>query len=254
MRSLTALLALVFAAGELPSQVLNLSIWSLDTPEDNGSGNSRRVYHPALDKYDNKYLSVPSAGDKFVQLLVPVNGKTTPNSHYPRTEFREVKPNGKGSGDNMDFGLTGSHRLDATLAVMKLPPKRPGTAVGQLFGDGPCVMLGVKKQDNKYKISASNHFDNWKVNEIGVLDADYKLGTKFSYSIAYQNGKLTISYNGKTVINVDYKEDHQCNCKSGSDALCYFKAGNYLQTNTDYDNANDVGIVNVYSLSTKHSS
>ncbi|KAF0689279.1 Aste57867_19258 [Aphanomyces stellatus] len=239
------------APTRLPATLLDLTKWSLDTPEADSDGHARRVYHPELDTYANDYLSV--VDESVVQLLVPANGATTSGSHYPRTEFREVLPNGQGGRDLFNWDLSRHHVLNATLAIAQLPPGKPGTAVGQLFGSGPCVIVDVRARRGKLELAVTNHFKPWATKDIAILDTDVQLGQQFSYVIEMDRGTLSISYNGKHVVDrIPFAEGRQCQCKSQGKAQCYFKAGNYLQTNTDTDDADAVGRVYIYSLATSH--
>src|SRR5205814_10707035 len=71
---------------------------------------------------------------------------------------------------------------------------------------------------------------------IVVLDTNYQLGTKFTFKWVVQNGGIAIYYNGQYLTTY-----------SVSGSGCYFKVGDYTQSNpTKGDAATAYGQVVVY--------
>jgi hypothetical protein len=84
-----------------------------------------------------------------------------------------------------------------------------GIVAGQIHSLGPYVLL-IQLSGNKLYIKAGDQ-------TVAVLDEDYRLGRKFTYSLVVSSGVITVDYNGKPAAT------WPTNC------TCYFKIGSYLQ-------------------------
>jgi poly(beta-D-mannuronate) lyase len=78
--------------------------------------------------------------------------------------------------------------------------------------------------------------------DVGVLNANYVLGTKFTVELRATSDGIHVTYNASRTVT--YK-------KSGSGY--YFKAGCYTQSNVDRgDKASAYGEVVIYALKVQH--
>ncbi|OQR91488.1 hypothetical protein THRCLA_08975 [Thraustotheca clavata] len=242
-----------------PAAFLGLSHWALDLPvPDASNAMAQRLYHPALDAYSSKYFDIVNGS--YVALTVPVDGAHTLNSDYPRVELREVRANATNSSFLRNFDPTSSgivsHELSLAMAVATIPPKHPQLTVAQVKGDKACLMIELQSGSKGFQLVASNHYFQPKNQLLGVLDSSFSLSTKFNLKLQLQDGMVYIYYNDMTTprIMAPFKHHQDCNCRNATtnQTLCYFKAGNYLGTNTSYDDADAVGAINLYSIKAWH--
>ena len=78
---------------------------------------------------------------------------------------------------------------------------------------------------------------------IGLLDADYKLGTPFEIEILADRTGIGITYDQHRFVKLDHVTFEDC----------YFKAGCYTQSNPSKgDKPDDFGEVVIYSLKVTH--
>lgn len=93
--------------------MIDLSVWNLTLPE---QVPLRTIQTPQMQSgYNSKYFY--RNGESFV-FWAPVAGTATGNSDFPRSELREVYPDGKAR--NWQYS-EGNHTLSARLAVNKVP-------------------------------------------------------------------------------------------------------------------------------------
>jgi len=222
--------AKVSAAATLPSDILDLTNWKLTLP----INDAEEITQPELDSYSNdKYFCVNSTGTA-VTFAAPCGGDTTEHSDYPRCELREMTD--EGTSEASWSTTSGTHTMVIEQKVMELPVVKPHVVVGQIHDSSDDVIM-IRLEDEKLFVEADG--DN-----IGTLDSDYSLGTKFTVKIVAEDGYIKVYYNGSK--KVTYHKE-----KSG----CYFKAGMYTQSNTSKgDSADAEGRVQIYSLTVTHTS
>jgi len=160
-----------------------------------------------------------------------VDGATTQNSSYPRSELREMNGNDEAAWSN----TSGTHRLHVTLAVAGLPKSKPELVTAQIH-DGDDDILQIRHEGNQ--IMAQYADGTRRV----ILDKDYQIGTAYDIEIIAAATTVQVRYNGRPRADL-----------SLSGSTWYFKAGAYVQSNASKgDAANAVGQVIIYSLEIEH--
>ncbi|ATZ47112.1 hypothetical protein BCIN_02g04290 [Botrytis cinerea B05.10] len=144
---------------------------------------------------------------------------TTANSKHCRTELREASPSSWSPS-------SASNKLSATLQVVTADDSAHGTVIGQIHIDDSvsskpvCELFYNSKGVLSMGVEQTRAGGNEIVTEVGSVT----IGSKFSYVIAYEGGKLSVAINGGAAKTLDtYQLDSP---KS------YFKAGNYNQGNS----------------------
>ena len=215
----------------LPSQIINLTLWVLTLPTGKFE-NPTEIEGVSLLNYKNsKYFTV---SNNTVVFKAPVNGVSTQNSNFPRTELRELyDPNTQASW-NMSQGI---HIMYMKGSVTVLPTSVPKTVVAQIHGEDDDII--EFRVWIKAKCTVFDVFHNGMV--YGILDNNYTLGKVYSLKVVGANSTISIFYNDMD--NVALR------VPSVNDA-CYFKAGVYPQyynkSSTEYSEAR------LYSLNVTH--
>ncbi|AYV83948.1 MAG: hypothetical protein Hyperionvirus14_37 [Hyperionvirus sp.] len=230
-----------------PSTYFALANWELDTPIASGTGVVIIPGSTLTKGFTDTYFY--SSPDNSMTFMCPVNGATTPNTHYPRTELRETPVDG-------DWPLlTGTHTLKATCKVSKFPaPLTPlkGIYIGQIHGDNdshnPQLVKLLWTPTNEITVQIQEDADpsTEKTYSLGHVPA---LGQEIDYEIIITTGKLTVTVTPKSTnksasMTATYKN------KYWTEQTYYFKAGNYLQE-TD-KSSTDYGVVQFYALTATH--
>lgn len=215
-----------------PSSVLDLDPWKLTTPfgpEDHPT----EVKQPGLNRFaDSRCFFVRDDG---VVFRTRVDGVTTSGSSYPRCELRELDPKAWST-------TSGTHTLKGTVAIAHLPKNKPIACFGQIHGGSDDIvrLLAERRADGRIELTASFGLGKGKGSDdhlIGVVDE----GQRFSFQIHASGGTVVVSIDG---VN---KATRACD-----DDTAYFKAGLYLISNTDYDDADEYGEVVIYALTREH--
>jgi hypothetical protein len=212
-----------------PAQIIDASKWYLTLPT-GAEGDPDTVPTEDLDTYSSEYFRLTDAKDGVV-FTANAGGATTANSKYPRSELREMR-----GGDNASWdGRSGRHTMELDQAITRTPSTKPDVIAGQIHGGSDDVMqihLSGKELTVKYA-------DGDK--EV-VLDPSYDLGERFRVKIESCDGKVKVWHNG------DLKADLPI-----FGAESYFKAGAYVNSNTDKGaSGGDVGQVVIYGLEINH--
>jgi hypothetical protein len=178
--------------------------------------------------------------DGAMVFMVPSNGKTTQNTHYPRTELRQV-------GDGADWAIDdpATHYLHVQCKVIEVAKAKPQMIIGQIHGsnrDAEMIKLrwtGLNPGDCFIEARFQKNDD--KKDEYGVLVAkNLSLGDLVDYTITMQNGTIAVTIKDTTGRQTYTKEFY-------SGDKYYFKAGNYLQYNGK--NPIVIGSMKIYALS-----
>jgi hypothetical protein len=216
----------------LPCQILNCSTWylTLPTPLDGGT-NPDTVHNPALTSFSNAYFHA-NADNTGVVFTAPVNGSTTANSQYARSELRETNADGSLASWS---STVGDNTLTVTGAATQLPVQKPQMIIGQIHG--PSSLVVAIEVDGSHII--------WKTDggPFNVIDPAYTLGTRYTFQLVASGGQIRIYYDGKLAATTPY-----------TGAGLYFKAGAYGQSNSaqgDYPPAASQAVI--YGLSVAHS-
>ncbi|WP_394846758.1 polysaccharide lyase family 7 protein [Pendulispora brunnea] len=224
-----------------PGGNFDLSVWDLQEPV-GSPGHPTTIKSSQLrgpNGFHDKYFYT-DGGDGSMTFWDPENGVTTPNSHYSRSELREMNSNGSAADWNP---LSGKHTLSATVKVSKVPSN---VCVGQIhLGTGtpastkPLVELYYHSNGDIYvgvERSPSGGQDTHKIGNVAI-------GTKWSYVIALSGHSISITLNGSTkkyTMPSSFDKENM-----------YFKAGNYIQSSGS--NANVGSLVHFYALKVSHS-
>jgi hypothetical protein len=241
--------------GDVPGKILDLSTWylTLPTPLGSTSGNPDTVLYsypgksatPALQIYSDPYFHVTS-DHTGVLFTAPVNGATTSNSSYPRSELRECNSDGSHASWS---SASGTNILTVTGATTQLPPVKPQVVIGQIHdasNDVIEILADGKLATPQGTVGIGYRFNG--AEQPTHLDDAYVLGTKYTYRIVAAGGQIQIFYQapGSSTLKLIATESHSA---SG----LYFKAGAYTQSNLSKgDVPPAAGAAVIYALSVSH--
>jgi|GEM_PF-5234544 len=157
----------------------------------------------------------------------PVNGSTTPNSSYPRSEFREMT-----NGKLASWSTKDVRSMYIEQAITAVPKKKRHVVAGQIHDSEDDVIV-IRLEFPKLFIDING-------TDGPVLEPNYVLGTKFSVKFETGGGDINIYYNGV------FKHTMRKTISG-----CYFKAGCYTQSNCSKEDdcsVNNYGEVKIYQL------
>lgn len=221
----------VLAACTYPAQVLDLTNCKQTLPIGE-SGSPTEILQPMLASYSgNPYFHANSACDGVV-FRAPVNGVTTSNSGYPRSELREMTNAGK---DKASWSTAaGTHTMFIDQAITAVPKNKKHIVAGQIHDANDDVIV-IRLEYPKLFVDING--------ETGpTLDPNYVLGKRFTVKFVAENGQIKIYYNGN---------QSAIYTMSKSISGCYFKAGAYTQSNCSKESDcsdNNFGEVIIYKL------
>ncbi|MEV4582267.1 polysaccharide lyase family 7 protein [Nonomuraea jabiensis] len=222
-----------------PDQVLNLTDnWKLQLPVDNPDVSGTQpleVFQPQLQTYAIDPWFTPNSACDGVRFRNAVNGVTTPNTSYARSELREMT--GGGSSLASWSSTSGTHTLVIDQAITHLPNTKQHVVAGQIHdGNDRSVfrlegssLYVTRDNDTHYKLVTDN----------------YTLGTRFQAKFVVSGGEIKAYYNNvlQATIPVSFTTG-------------YFKAGVYTQancTNSTPCSSDNYGEVEIYSVRVTHS-
>lgn len=222
-------------AAEPPSQVLGLKSWKLTLPYNTKrrSGNPDEVVQPELATFqDPENFFTTDSGDGVV-FRASCDGRGTENSKYPRSELREMEPDGKDEASwSTDDGLR--HVFNAELAVTQMPLTKEHVVCTQIHDEEDDVLM-VRLEDDTLFIERNNATDV-------ILDTEYELGDRFTLRIEVQDGRVKAWHDSDEVMDWKVKAKR-----------CYFKVGCYTQSNRELEaKPGSCGEVVVYSMRVDH--
>jgi hypothetical protein len=223
-----------------PGGNFDLSHWRLQLPI--GSPGKPTEIAPAQLKgasgFQDAYFYTDTDGS--MTFWSPENGVHFNGSNYARSGLREV------NGDNSPkyWKLTGTHKLNATVSVSKVPKS---VCVGQIHLDPDSgstkPLLELYYHSNGDIVVAIENSPAGGQTPHTI--ANVKLGTKWTYAITETGGKtIAVSINGATAKTYAVPS-------SFSGYPMYFKAGDYNQSSSG---SSSVGaLVHFHALSYSHS-
>ena len=221
--------AAVTGNANLPADLIDLSYWYLTLPT-GAPGSPETIENPNLEKFTNEAFKLNNSRDGVV-FSARAGGVTTKNSHYPRSELREMNGGAKASWSN----TTGSHTLDVCEAITKTPTTKPEVVAAQIHDASDDVMQ-IRLEGKTLMVQ----YNDGKTET--VIDPNYVLGTPYNVRIVAEGGKVDVLYNGEKKAELPL---------SGSG--WYWKVGAYVQSNTEKGESPDAtGEVTVYSLKCVH--
>ncbi|GAA3539775.1 polysaccharide lyase family 7 protein [Amycolatopsis ultiminotia] len=223
--------------GAPPGSNFDLSAWELQEPVGE-PGKPTTISASRLgDGFQDKYFYTDST-DGSMTFWDPENGVTTPNSHYPRAELREMTS----TGEAASWPVSGTHRLTASVDVSEVPDH---VCVGQIHlaeGSGstkPLVEL-YYYANGDIKMGVEDSPDGGQTQH---PMGNVPLGQKWSYEISLTGGD-TIG------LVLDGKQTTWPLDSSFKDYPMYFKAGNYNQSTSS---SSTVGArVHFFALGVSH--
>ncbi|MDB4637699.1 polysaccharide lyase family 7 protein [Planctomycetaceae bacterium] len=203
----------VYAQQAVPAQVLDLQAWKLTVPFRNkGDKQALEVAQPKLSKYSHPDAFFVSKSGDAVVFRAHCGGARTRNSDYPRSELREMLPDGSDEiAWSTDDG--GRHELEMEVAITQLPKEKSHVVCAQIHDSEDDVIM-IRLEQHKLFVERNEL-------ERVMLDKRYQLGTKFTLKIVAEEGEIKVFYNSQ--LKFSWKV---------SRPGCYFKAGCYTQSNT----------------------
>lgn len=169
-----------------------------------------------------------------ISFRTPAGGVTTPNSTYPRSELRE-----RGWWPSR----IGVHKLKASLAVEHLPEVKPHVVVAQIH-DGDDDVIQVRLEGRRLFVESDG-------DDIGTLDLNYELGSRFDLRVIADKNGLLIRY--RRYVSTGQPLPWMSTYRNLGGVGWFFKAGCYLQTNTSKGDAADAyGEVRFWELRVVH--
>ena len=217
-------------ASKFPAELIDTNEWYLTLPTGK-SGSPDTIEGSKLATYHSKFFDLTQKRDGIV-FHAGADGVTTKNSHYPRSELREMDGSEKASWSNEN----GTHVFDVREAFTKLPGSKP-EVVGVQIHDAEDDVMQIRLEGKTLMVQ----YNDGKSEQ--VLDQDYRLGTPFDTKIVAANGKVDVLYNGQKKATLPL---------SGSG--WYWKVGAYVQSNgSKGESAGSAGEVVVYKADISHS-
>ncbi|GGU96916.1 alginate lyase [Streptomyces filipinensis] len=222
-----------------PGGNFDLSVWELQEPV-GSPGHPTTIPSSRLqgaDGYQDAYFYTDTR-DGAMTFWAPEKGVTTPNSHYARSELREMNRDGSAA----DWALSGSHRMSATLRVVSVTEN---VCVGQIhLGSGgsstkPLLELYYRANGDIVLGTENSPAGGQTTHPVGHV----AVGKTWSYTIAVSGGNtIDLTVNGTTT--------HYGIPSSFQQYKQYFKAGSYNQSSSESTTAG--ARVAFYGLTLKH--
>lgn len=183
-----------------------------------------------------------NADETAVQFSVRMDGATTSGSIYPRSELRELNPD----GSNIAFDpFTGDHYMTGRSRITHLPPAKPEVVVAQLH-NGDADRIAIRTQ-----VISGQTMLVVRVNGSAVtprLAVPYILGTEFQWKIQVTDGVAHVFYEDMTTPVIT----SSALVPTSGGATWYFKAGAYAQSNETTDAPNETCAVELRDLEHWH--
>lgn len=221
------------APAEFPSDLLDLTNWKLTLPTGEAESPTE-VEQPALDEFEvDPWFQVNPEGDG-VAFRANAGGVTTSGSGYPRSELREMTADGTARAD---WSTTeGVHSMTITQAITALTEVKPHAVAGQIHDAADDVVM-IRLEGTKLYVEGGGE-------DLGLLDANYQLGTEFTVNFTAHDGVIDVYYEDMATPVVTIPR---------ATTGCYFKAGVYTQSNPERGDApEDFAEVEIYDLVVTH--
>jgi Alginate lyase len=214
---------------DVPADLLDLSNWKLTLPTGD-AGSPEEVLAGRLSKFTNEFFKVNDARDGVV-FTARVGGVTTKNSHYPRSELREMRGDENAAWSNPG----GTHTLEVREAILAVPEVKPEVVAAQIH-DGDDDVLQIRLEGERLSVQSDDGESET------VIDPGYRLGTPYDLKIVAADGRVDVFYNGEQKAELN---------KGGTG--WYFKVGAYVQSSLEKgDEEGTPGAVAVYALKVTH--
>lgn len=219
--------------------MIDLAIWNLSIPV---GVPATTIDTPVLaGGYQDHYFQ---SKDGAIFFWSPVNGTTTENAKYPRSELRETYANG--SAHNWLYTQADNY-LNATLSVSQVPSTGK-IVIGQIHAYKVSTPLLKLEYQYKTKTADGNIVAKLRMtpdSEIEVLTIAQ--GIKLDQVFRYM---LNLKPDGTLAIGLNNTQWSTQIAPSWASQLLYFKAGVYTQDNTGYET--EAGAARFDQLSIEH--
>ncbi|WDQ15197.1 polysaccharide lyase family 7 protein [Rhodopirellula sp. P2] len=213
------LVCLPIVEGQTPADILDLSRWRLTLPiGTRKDGRPDEIRQPELSNFSHpEHFHVINPNG--VVFRAHCGGVTTKGSGFPRSELREMSPDGTARA-NWSTDDSTTHTLILSVAITATPPKKRHVVCAQIHDADDDLMM-VRLEGEKLFVER---------NDLGdvMLDRHYPLGTAFDLKIQAGQGHVRVFYNGEPKMDWEVSRDG-----------CYFKAGCYTQSNLKKGDAAD---------------
>ena len=203
---------------------IDLSKWTLTLPIGTSPRDPDEISLPELSTFSDQFFQ---RFDTYDLLTVPTEGAKTANTHFCRTEFREI-----------GTSWSETNRMIVKQSVEKLPPLHPGLVVAQIHGPGAEYLVLVRVDGNRLHVRLRD-------SECGDLDTDFQLHSEYTLTVLDNKGTVTVHYTNK-----QHGKDATVVCPKFDDNNCYFKCGAYIQSTEP----NAEAALKLYELQVSHSS
>ncbi|GAB3938384.1 polysaccharide lyase family 7 protein [Kribbella albertanoniae] len=219
-----------------PGDVLNLANWKLQLPVDDPNQSGTQVLEisqPRLAGYELNPWFIDQPNCNGVRFRNAVNGVTTPNTTYARSELREMR-NGSGASWSSTSGV---HTMIIDQAITHRPNTKPQVVAGQIHNGND--MATFRLDGSSLYVTDENN------TRYKLVDGNYTLGKRFQAKFVVSNGSIKAYYNNMLQATIP---------KSFTGG--YFKAGVYTQancTNSSPCETSNYGETIVYNLTVTHS-
>lgn len=206
-------------------------VWKLTLPTGE-KGKPKEIFFPELDTYeDDNFKQI----DDGIEMQCPTNGVTTPGSSYPRCELREMTVDGQKA--SWDYSSDDEHLMEWEVVVHKLPDKKPHVCIGQIH-DVKDDILEIRVEGEKL-VARGRDIKGY----IPLMDFELSKAYKFAITVS---GGITSFHNLQDNIKITFKEI-PLNVKG-----CYFKCGNYVQSNPSKGDAKAVSVIFLKNVKLTH--
>ena len=174
----------VESQARVPGDLIELADWYLTLPTGK-PGDPDTIENPQLATFTNDAFKLNDRRDGVV-FSARADGVTTKNSHFPRSELREMTGSEKAAWSN----TSGTHTLDVCEAVTKAPAGKPEVVAAQIH-DGNDDVMQIRLEGKTLMVQ----YNDGKSEQ--VIDPDYTLGTPYNVRIVAAGGKVDVLYNGE---------------------------------------------------------
>ena len=204
--------------------------WNITLPTSKDGKKPTTIEFPELETYnDDNYQLFPN----YIRMVAPCDGFTTPNSSYCRTEFRELINGEKAAWD----GTTGLHEMTYKFKAITLPVKKPDVCIGQIH-DEKDDLIELRVEGEKLVVRGKL-FTGYV-----VVDDAFKLDQEYNAVLGSDKGSVFIIVNNfKTSLKA----------AKITSKKCYFKVGNYVQSNASKGDKGNKSEIHLYSAKVVHS-
>jgi hypothetical protein len=214
------------------TEPVNLQPWKLQLPVGEAESPDE-IEQPALNEYQSDWFAKEDSGA--LRFRAPVNGVTTSGSDNPRSELREMSADGQ---DEAKWSTSeGTHALEITQAITRLPEGNPRVVAGQVHGEDDDLSVFRLEGSSLYVTKGNDP-------KYRLITSDYVLGTPFQAKFEVGGGEIKAYYNGELKATIEQEPD-----------TAYFKAGAYTQANCDNTEScteDNYGEVKIYELKVSH--